>query len=251
VAGKTRDPALRARLRLATQGATAHIARQTVSGQVLEALRDRILSGAYPEAEPLRQDALAAELGVSRIPIREALRQLEAEGLVAFSPHCGAVVSSLSVSEIEELFELRGLVESELIREAVPLLTPDDMARADTILDAYESAFERRDIGEWGALNWRYHSTLLSAADRPLTLGILHRLHNQSDRYTRMQLALTHGEDRASGEHRQIAAAVRAGDAAQASELLRRHIVDAGRSLTEFLRVHRDQTSARRAQAGR
>jgi DNA-binding GntR family transcriptional regulator len=251
MAGKTRDPALRARLRLATRGATTHIERQTVSGQVLEALRDRILSGAYPEAEPLRQDALAAELGVSRIPIREALRQLEAEGLVAFSPHCGAVVSSLSVSEIEELFELRGLVESELIREAVPLLTPEDMARADTILDAYESAFERRDIGEWGALNWRFHSTLLSAADRPLTLGILHRLHNQSDRYTRMQLALTHGEDRASGEHREIAAAVRAGEAAQASELLRGHIVDAGRSLTAFLRVHRDQTSTRRAQAGR
>ncbi|MGH7448380.1 MAG: GntR family transcriptional regulator [Longimicrobiales bacterium] len=259
MAGQDREPASRARLRTTAPGATSpgrgaagtHIERQTVTGQVLEALRDRILSGAYAEEAPLRQDAVAAELGVSRIPVREALRQLEAEGLVAFNPHCGAVVSSLSLSEIEELFELRGLVESELIKEAVPLITPEDLARGDAILDAYEAAFERRDISEWGALNWRYHSTLLSAANRPLTLGILHKLHNQSDRYTRMQLALTHGEDRATGEHREIAAAVRAGRADHASVLLRKHIVDAGRSLMEFLRVHRDQTAALRALAGR
>jgi DNA-binding GntR family transcriptional regulator len=251
MAGEDRDTPARARQRSAAPAVSTPIERQTLTGQVLEALRDRILSGAYAEDAPLRQDAVAAELGVSRIPVREALRQLEAEGLVTFSPHCGAVVSSLSLSEIEELFDLRGLVESELIKEAVPLLTPENLANADTILDAYEAAFERRDIAEWGALNWRFHSTLLSAANRPLTMGLLHKLHHQSDRYTRMQLALTHGEDRATGEHREIAEAARTGRADYASELLRKHIVDAGRSLTEFLRVHRDETAALRALAGR
>src|SRR5438132_13826238 len=92
------------------------IQRQTVAGMTVEALRERILRGDYPEGEPLRQDALADELGVSRIPVREALRQLEAEGLVTFSPHRGAVVSSLSLEEIDELFELRAQIECDMLR---------------------------------------------------------------------------------------------------------------------------------------
>jgi DNA-binding GntR family transcriptional regulator len=243
-------PAPRTRADGSGLGASPQIERQTVTGQVVTALRDRILSGEYAEGEPVRQDAVAADLGVSRIPVREALRQLEAEGLVTFNPHCGAVVSTLSLSEIEELFDLRGLVESELMKEAVPRLTADDLARADTILEAYEAAFARRDVGEWGALNWRFHSTLLSAANRPLTLGLLQKLHNQSDRYTRMQLALTHGESTATSEHQEIAAAARARQADRASSLLRAHIVSAGRSLTEFLRVHRDETGALRVLPG-
>jgi DNA-binding GntR family transcriptional regulator len=223
------------------------IERKTVTDLALEALREKILRGDYPEGEPLRQDALAADLGVSRIPVREALRQLEAEGLVAFSPHCGAVVSSLSLAEIEELFEMRGLLEAKLIRLAIPRLTREDLSRAEAVLDLYEAAFARRDVAEWGALNWRFHSTLLSAADRPLTLGVLNNLHNQSDRYMRMQLALTHGEDRAIGEHRAILAAARSRDIDGASAFLYEHVVSAGRALIEFLRVHRQRTELRNA----
>jgi DNA-binding GntR family transcriptional regulator len=223
------------------------VERKTVTDLAVEALREKILRGDYPEGSQLRQDAVATDLGVSRIPVREALRQLEAEGLVQFSPHCGAVVSSLSLEEIEELFELRGFLESQVIRMAIPRLTAEDLDRADAILDAYEAAFKRNDIAEWGALNWRFHSTLLSAANRPLTLGVLNTLHNQSDRYMRMQLALTHWEDRASGEHRAIAAAARARDADGASALLHEHVVSAGRALIEFLRVHRGYTELRAA----
>jgi len=78
------------------------IERQTVAAATTRALREKILSGEIGEGEQLRQDALAAEYGVSRIPLREALRQLEAEGLVSFYPHRGAVVSTLSLAEIEE-----------------------------------------------------------------------------------------------------------------------------------------------------
>lgn len=224
-----------------TPRSPVRIERKTVTDLAIEALRERILHGEYAEGEPLRQDALAADLGVSRIPVREALRQLEAEGLVAFNPHCGAVVSSLSLDEIDELFELRGLLEGEVLRVAVARMTVEDWDRADAILDAYEAAFERRDVAQWGALNWKFHSTLLSAAGRPLTLGVLNMLHNQSDRYMRMQLALTHGEGRAIGEHRAIAAAARRRDAQGAAALLRDHILNAGRSLMEFLRVERGE----------
>jgi DNA-binding GntR family transcriptional regulator len=216
------------------------VERKTMTGMALEVLRERILRGEYTEGEQLRQDAVAESLGVSRIPVREALRQLESEGLVTFNPHYGAVVSSLSLAEIEELSQLRALLEGELIRQAIPNLTADDLDRADGILEAYEAAFEDNDISEWGSLNWLFHSALLGVANRPLTMNVLTTLHNQSDRYMRMQLALTHGEDTAVGEHRAIAAAARAGDADLAAALLHEHVLGAGQRLMEFLRVQRN-----------
>lgn len=215
--------------------------RQTLTSMTADAIRERILRGHYPEGEPLRQDAIGGELGVSRIPVREALRQLEAEGLVTFNPHRGAVVSTLSLKEIRELFELRADIEGDLIRRAVPHMTAEDHARASDILDAYESALRGGQVAVWGALNWQFHSTLYAPADRGLTMSIVNKLHQHSDRYLRMQLALTHGETRARHEHRAIAAAARKGDASKASRLLRDHIVGAGRVLVTFLEYERAQ----------
>jgi DNA-binding GntR family transcriptional regulator len=217
------------------------IQRQTLTAATLEAIRERILGGVYAEGEPLRQDAIASELGVSRIPVREALRQLEVEGLVTFSPHRGAVVSTFSIAEIEELFELRARIESDLVAHAVPQLTPTDLERLDDILEAYDTAFQRGDVATWGDLNWQLHSTILAAAHRPLTLKIAENLHSHSDRYARMQLSLTHGESRASQEHRAIVAAARRRNAARASQLMSTHILGAGRALVKFLKEQRGE----------
>jgi DNA-binding GntR family transcriptional regulator len=221
------------------------IKRQTLTGMTVDAIRERILRGHYPEGEPLRQDAIGAELGVSRIPVREALRQLEAEGLVTFNPHRGAVVSSLSLKQIRELFELRAEIEGDLIRRAVPNMTAEDHARAADILDAYDAALHGGQVPVWGALNWQFHSTLYAPADRDLTMSIVHKLHQHSDRYLRMQLALTHGETRARHEHRAIAAAARKGDGVKAQRLLREHILGAGRALVSFLERERVQRGHR------
>ena len=214
----------------------------------LQAMRERILHGVYPEGEPLRQDAIAEELGVSRIPIREALRQLEAEGLVTFAPHRGAVVSTLSLGEIEEVFTLRADIEADLLRRALPRLGDADLRQASAILDDYDRALAAGAVGDWGELNWQYHSTLYAPADRPVAMGIVQRLHQQADRYLRMQLALTHGESRAASEHRAILAAVRRRGARDAVQLLRRHITGAGRQLVAFLREQRngDGTASRK-----
>lgn len=225
------------------------IRRQTLTTLTADAIRERILRGHYPENEPLRQDAIGAEMGVSRIPVREALRQLEAEGLVTFNPHRGAVVSTLSLKEIRELFELRADIEGDLIRRAVPHMTPEDHARANEILDAYEVALHAGQVPVWGALNWQFHSTLYAAADRALTMSIVRRLHHHSDRYLRMQLTLTRGETRARHEHRAIAAAARKRDAAKASRLMREHILGAGEALVTFLEHERAQRE-RRPDAG-
>jgi DNA-binding GntR family transcriptional regulator len=215
------------------------IKRKSVVDLTADGLRKRILRGEYAEGSALRQDALASDLGVSRIPVREALRQLEVEGLVTFSPHAGAVVSTLSLAEISELFELRAMLEADLMRRAVPNLTRDDHDRAASILEAYDAAFETGEVIEWGALNWEFHSTLLSAANRPRTLNLLSMLHNQGDVYTRMQLALTHGQSRASVEHKAIACAAAKGNAASAAMQIKAHVESAGRALVDFLQEHR------------
>ena len=213
--------------------------RQTVASMTLDAIRDGILHGHYGEGEPLRQDALADELGVSRIPIREALRQLETEGLVTFNPHRGAIVSTLSLEEIEEVFDLRASIESDLMRRAIPHLTTQQLDQADEVLDLYAVALRAGDVAKWGVLNWQFHASLYAPATRPVTMSIVQRLHQQSDRYLRMQLALTHGETRANDEHRAIAAAARAHDTKRACQLVRDHIAGAGRSLLAFLRERR------------
>ena len=220
------------------------IQRQTLTGMTLDALRERILHGEYPEGEPLRQDAIAEELGVSRIPVREALRQLEAEGLVAFSPHRGAVVSTMSLQEILELFELRAEIESDLVRRAIPHMTNEDRNRAKEILAAYELALRAGEVAKYGELNWQFHSTLYAPAGRVFTMSMVSKLHQQSDRYLRMQLALTHGESRAREEHRAIANAARKGDGKLAAKLMREHILGAGRALVEFLEEHRSEQQA-------
>jgi DNA-binding GntR family transcriptional regulator len=219
------------------------IQRQTLTGLTLDALRERILHGEHPEGEPLRQDAIAAELGVSRIPVREALRQLEAEGLVTFSPHRGAVVTTMSLPEIAELFELRAEIESDLVRRAIPHMTAEDHARARMILQAYETALRSGVVAKYGELNWRFHSTLYAPAGRAFTMSMVGKLHQQSDRYLRMQLALTHGETRAKDEHRAIAAAAKRADVRLAAKLMREHILGAGRVLLTFLEQQRGAAS--------
>jgi len=220
------------------------IQRQTVASMTVEALRERILRGDYPEGEPLRQDALADELGVSRIPVREALRQLEAEGLVTFNPHRGAVVSSLSLDEIAELFELRAEIECDLIRRAIPNMTKEQLGRATDVLDEFEVALGAGEAGRWGPLNWHFHAALYAPANRNFTMGVLQKLHHHSDRYFRMQVFLAHGGARANDEHRAIAAAVGKKDIKAASHLMRTHILGAGHSLCQLLQEQRGLGSA-------
>jgi DNA-binding GntR family transcriptional regulator len=207
----------------------------------IDALREQILRGDYPEGKPLRQDALAEDLGVSRIPVREALRQLEAEGLVTFSPHRGAIVSILSLDEIRELFDLRAQIECDLIDRAIPVMTREHLDRALAVLAEFERAYRSGDAMQWGSLNWHFHAALYAPANRNLTMGVLQKLHQHSDRYFRMQVLLAHGGAKANDEHRAIAAAVRKKDVKSATQLMRAHILGAGSSLLELLEEQRGE----------
>ena len=141
------------------------IPRQSLGAAVVERLREKILSGELREGEQLRQDAIAAEFQISRIPVREALSHLAAEGLVTLVANRGAVVSALSPEEIMELFETRAVLECYMLRCAIPRMRPEDIQRAEDILRHYEESLEKgSEVESWGRLNWSVHSALYAPA---------------------------------------------------------------------------------------
>ncbi|MGC2089609.1 MAG: GntR family transcriptional regulator [Candidatus Acidiferrales bacterium] len=215
------------------------IPRQSLASAVADKLRGMIIHGDVQEGEQLRQDAIAADFQVSRIPVREALRQLEAEGLIKIVAHRGAVVSALSADEIEELFDIRALLECAVLKVSIPNLTEADFEKAESILETYEKALWMKEVGTWGRLNWQFHSTLYSRANRPHFMSIIKLLNNNGDRYTRLQLYLTQAFERAKQEHRALLELCRKREAAGASDLLEKHIHNAGSMLKEFVKTHR------------
>lgn len=212
------------------------IDRKTVAEAVADTLRRRILAGELGEGEQLRQEVLAAELGVSRIPLREAFRLLEGEGLITIAPHRGAVVAVRSPEEIGELFDLRVLLEPDILRHAIPKLTERDLREAATILAGYSNALTQRDVEAWGRLNTQFHLALYRPAERPRSLALVRSLLDQTDGYTRMQLLLTGGQSRAQREHTELLELCRARKTGAAAKLVEDHVREAGRSLVDFMR---------------
>ena len=209
------------------------IQRQTTVTLVADELRRRIMAGTLAEGQQLRQEALAAELGVSRIPVREALRQLEAEGFVSIASHRGAVVSKLSLDEIAELFELRIRLETWLLALAIPEIGEGDLDRAEQALEAMIS---NRRIDNWGQLNWDFHAALYAPSGRVATLRILRRINENMDRYIRLQISLTSGQLKAHREHKQLLQFCRARNVQRAVAALEQHIVDVRDGLIRQLR---------------
>ena len=220
------------------------IPRQSLGAAVVERLRDKILSGELREGEQIRQDALAAEFQISRIPVREALSHLAAEGLVTIVANRGAVVSALSPEEIMELFETRAVLECYMLRCAIPRMRPADFQRAEEILRHYEDSLERdSEVASWGRLNWSFHSALYEPASRPKMLSIVKNLNVNCDRYTRLHLVVTRDQHRAGQAHRELLVACKTKDPEIAAAALWKHITEAGEYLKEFIKRHREQHS--------
>lgn len=208
------------------------IERRTVAAEAAEILRQRILTGEFRAGQPIRQEQIAQELGVSRIPLREALKQLEAEGFVTIAPHKGAVVATLSAAEAEELFALRLQLETWLLKEAIPRMREADFAHLDAIIDESRAP---DNLARWGELNWQFHEALYRPAGRPLSLRFLKRIHDNLDRYLRLQIAITRDWDRAYRDHQDLVALSREGNIDAALRLLERHILGTAQALSTTL----------------
>jgi len=208
------------------------IGRQSLTDQIVTELRRQIIGGELPEGAPLRQERLAAELGVSRVPLREAIRQLEAEGLLASQLHKGTVVSSLSLQEIQELFDIRIRLETWLFELAIPNLTEADFGQAEAITD---EAMTSGNVGNWGELNWRFHATLLRPSRNGTALRLLKTVHDNANRYVNLQIVAANDVDRELSDHRTLLAYARLKDTRRGVDMLRGHIQRVSSSLIAFL----------------
>jgi DNA-binding GntR family transcriptional regulator len=196
---------------------------RTVSEQVYNAVRDRILSGQIAPESPIRQDALSAALGVSKIPLREALTRLEQDGLVSSHPNRGYVVTPMTGAEADEVFALRLKLEPEAT--AIGATTANSQQRriateAFELLDAEAEKSESR----MGVLNREFHLALIRPSGKFVTIQLIERLQLIAERYVRAHLEPQGRERRARAEHAGLLKAWLAGDAPAVQRKVEIHI---------------------------
>lgn len=154
---------------------------KTAQEAVLAEIREQLLDGRLAPGGSIRPDALGDELGVSAVPVREALRILEGEGHVHYRPHRGYVVATLDVDDLVEIYRIRELLETEAVRRAIPRLRGDTVARLREIVREMDEVQE--DVISLTAVNRRFHFTLFEAAEMPQLVRVLRILWDSSDRY--------------------------------------------------------------------
>jgi DNA-binding GntR family transcriptional regulator len=189
--------------------------KQTAQEVVLTAMRDAILSGATPPGARLRQEKLAERFGTSRIPVREALRALEYEGLVRSARYRGFTVTELDADDIEEVYDLRVLLEGHAVRLALPLLTEDDLH---TLEELYTEMTQASPGEAQLAARERFYIRLYSMTGRPRLVGLIARLRQEVARSLRWP-TLQH----APSHHEAFFEAIRVGDAERAVSQLATH----------------------------
>lgn len=219
------------------------LARVSIVDSLTELLRKRILRGEWKEGEQLRQESIAEEYQVSRMPVREALRQLEMEGLIVFKNNKGAEVSRLSIIDIEELFDLRATLECSMIGIAAPNAQQADYERAEKALEELNAAYMEGDRHSGGELNWEFHESLYLPAQQPHTLAIIRNINYHTDRYVRVHLILKEDSvSQATIEHKEILEAYKSKDRRAVRAALKKHILSAKTDLLAAAeRLHKEE----------
>ena len=195
---------------------------ELIASQVAEILRKWILTGHLRGGQHVRQEAIAEELGVSRVPVREALLMLEVEGLISRKKYKGAFVAEISLSEIQETYLLRNLLESFLFSKALPHITEDHLRQAESII---RQSMENITSDDWMRLNIEFHMTLYEPSQLTLTMQTLKNLLQRTDRYFRLQQAMSPSVQHASRyQHQRLIDIIRTGDHEAAVKALHEHI---------------------------
>jgi DNA-binding GntR family transcriptional regulator len=203
---------------------TAKLENRTLRQQVADHLREEILSARLAPGAELGEVALARSLGISRGPLREALGQLAAEGLVTIVPRRGAVVKRLTRQEFIDAYEVREALESLAIKLAVPRLSAADKADLHRMCEQMERAATPGDWDRFFELNREFHARLVRASGNSKLEEVHSQLVAQMGRLMRQSVELRGGFEQSAAEHRAILAAVDAGDPERAARLLEDHI---------------------------
>jgi DNA-binding GntR family transcriptional regulator len=208
--------------------------RRTASDHVAAALREAILTGVFEDGEELNQVALARHFEISRVPIREALRELQAEGLVRQKAHKRAVVTTLTNERIDELFDLRSTLEVYMLERAILNIGEADLEELDALVERMETVADHR---EWLRLNRQYHTRLYEPSRAVYTLELTEQIAARATRYLYLRSG-GRGVERvkeANAEHVALLDAVKGRDLRRATYLLQTHIEGTRTRVKQFL----------------
>lgn len=208
----------------------------TAQEAVLAELRRLITAGLLRPGQQIVQDALAVQFGVSRVPLREALKILEGEGQVTYVAHRGYFVTELSLSDLIEVYRIREILEAEAVSIAVPQMTAEDIHRLEGAERDVRAAADIADVVAMTSANRRLHFAILDACALPRLVWLIRLLWDATEVYRSVYYNDAHNREMVDSEHRALVAAVRAGDATAALVVLtehREHAIEALRPVLE------------------
>ncbi|NYT82196.1 GntR family transcriptional regulator [Alcaligenaceae bacterium] len=197
------------------------VGRALSADAITSELRTMILSGAYPIGVQLKQEALAKRFGVSRIPVREALKRLQVEGLVEHTPHQGSIVAGLTIPQLLETLDIRIGLETRALKLAIPNMQESDFRAAEDILARYDQSDSPR---EWAELNLEFHMCLYRPCALPRLLKMIEEMVRGIAMHLRALQSYRVGRKLPQSEHREILKACMAQDADLAVKLLEQHV---------------------------
>jgi DNA-binding GntR family transcriptional regulator len=207
----------------------------TAAQHALEALRRAMVGGELRPGDRVRQEEIADRLGVSIAPVREALAVLEQEGQVRYLPRRGYTVAELQLDDLDEIYELRGLLEARAARRALPLLDDEALQRLETAARECDEAAAAGDVAAELEANRRFHFALLEAPGQPHTLRLIQLLWDSTETYRAMYYNAPEARREATEAHARILAAVRGGDGERLVAELDAHRASALELLTGVL----------------
>ncbi|HKG04083.1 MAG TPA: GntR family transcriptional regulator [Conexibacter sp.] len=206
--------------------------RELLTDLLARELRAAIFAGSLKPGERIGQARVAEQYGTSRIPVREALQLLQAEGLVTLLPHSGARVARLELDELGEIYEIREHLEPFAISRSVPRLSDEQLAELESYVEQIEEAATDEDIGRWVELDRRFHLTAMSGAP-PRLLRIIESLWNGTEHYRRTYLVLPERLQIAQLEHRLLLETMKSRRGEDAANILLVHIRRTRETLVE------------------
>jgi len=202
--------------------------------QIAENLRSAILDRELAPGTVLNQSSLAAQFGVSRIPLREALRTLAAEGLITNRPGVGSIVTELTPQDVGELYDIRLALEPPLAAAIIENASRRQVGHLESRVEELEAALTSGDRGGFSRANYRFHQDLYRMSGTRYATNIVFLAMNLTEPYSRVYLHVLHGADRAQAEHREMLDAIKAGDADALRHAVTEHLAGAREALVRL-----------------
>lgn len=202
---------------------------------VFQTLRGAILKGDLKPGERLMELQLAAKLGVSRTPIREAIRMLEQEGLAVTIPRKGAEVAKMTEKDMEDVLQIRASLEELAIRLCCENITPSELQELRVAMERFEVASKADDVVELARLDVNFHDIIYHASDNPKLIGLLNNLREQMYRYRVEYLKDRAIYPRLIEEHQHMYEALKENDAKRAERVLHEHLVNQAEAVKKII----------------